>query len=252
MSYKEKKCVVTGAASGIGRAIAVFFVESGADVALVDVNKEALLQVCESLSKEYPNQHIEAFQCDVRNVEEINDTIDSIVSVFKGFDILINAAGVVHRNPFVEVDEQTWDFVCDINLKGTFFACKQALLKINNDGKIINFSSARSERSDGKHVVYDITKSGVEALTRGVAVSGGERQIIANAISLAYVVTDMNRKQFEDVTKKERLEAMVPLKRMLEMEDVIETVDFLCSNANKSINGQTIRVDGGMSIFSPM
>ncbi len=170
MQLKDQVCVITGAASGIGHQIAVTFAQEGAKVCIVDVQKEK----AEAAAAETGGK---AYICNLRSVSEIEATMAAVKADFGRVDVMVNVAGLANRTPNESVSEEEWDLLNDVNLKATFFMAKEAykIMLEQGSGHIINFSSHRARISDGHHTIYDVTKAGVEAITRSFAVSGGPR-----------------------------------------------------------------------------
>ena len=240
VQVKDKVCVVTGAASGIGHQIAVTLAQAGGKVCVVDVQKEK----AEASAAEVGGK---AYLCDLRSVAEIESTMAAIVADFGRVDVLVNVAGLANRTPNESITEAEWDLLNDVNLKATYFMSKEAykVMLGQGSGKIINFSSHRGSISDGRHTIYDATKAGVEAVTRSFAVSGGPKGITCNAIAPAYVITRMTTHNLENPEWMAHMCSRIPLGRLLEMQEVANLALYLASDKSTGINGQTIHLDGG-------
>lgn len=240
MLLKDRVCVVTGAAGGIGRQIALTFAGEGARVAIVDIQQEKAEEVAAETGGK-------AYFCNLRSVSEIEAVMAAMQRDFGRIDVLVNVAGLANRTPIEEITEEEWDRVNDINLKAAFFMAKEAykLMKRQGGGKIINMSSQRSRASDGSHTIYDGTKAALEAVTRSLAVAGGPHNIAANSILPGYVLTPMTRHNLEDEKWLAHLHARVPMKRLIEMQEIANAALFLASDQSNGMTGQDIVMDGG-------
>ncbi|MCI8327877.1 MAG: SDR family oxidoreductase [Lachnospiraceae bacterium] len=240
MLLKDQVCVVTGAAGGIGHQIAVKFAKEGAKVCVIDVQEEKVKATAEEINGK-------AYTANLRSVKEIEKTMAAIKKDFGRIDVLANVAGLANRTVNEEITEEEWDLLNDVNLKAVFFMSKEAykVMLEQGSGKIINYASHRAHISDGRHTIYDVTKAGVEAMTRSFAVSGGPKGIVTNTVAPAYVITPMTAHNLEDESWMARMKSRIPLGRLLEMEEIANVTLFLASNQSSGINGQTILVDGG-------
>jgi len=240
MLLEQKKCIVVGAASGIGRQIALSFAKEGAKVAVMDIQAETIA----SIAKEVQGGAFAIDLCDVANIEK---AFSQALAYLDGVDILVNCAGVANRTSIEDLTEAEWDLVCDVNLKGVFFASQMAYRQMlrQKSGRIINLSSTRGFRADGRHVVYDATKSGVHAMTRTFAVAGGPNGITCNSISPAYTLTPMTAHNLGNPGWLERITRHIPIGRLMEMQEIADAALYLASDLATAINGIDIRVDGG-------
>lgn len=243
MQLKDRVCVVTGAASGIGRQIAMTYAKEGAKVAVVDIQREK----AEETAKETNGR---AYICNLRSVSEIETTMAAIKKDFGRVDVLVNVAGLANRTPIEDITEAEWDLLNDVNLKATFFMAKEAykIMAEQGGGKIINLASHRARTSDGRHTIYDATKAGVEAITRSFAVAGGPKGIVTNTIVPAYVITPMTAHNLENKGWLDHMKERIPLGRLFEMQEVANIALFLASDNSTGINGQPIVLDGGWTI----
>ncbi len=236
--------LVTGGAGGLGRQIALTLAKAGSKVAILDIQQtggEAVEKELQGISDG------KFFNCDMTKVANINQAVQEVKQHFGKIDILVNCAGLVNRAPIEEVTEAQWDLVTNVNLKAAFFT-SQAVVKVmkeNNGGKIVNMSSIRAHASDDHHTIYDVTKAGIEAITRSFAMAYAKDNINVNAVAPGWVLTGMAA---ENLTRKEFLDDVkrkVPAGRLLEPREVAETVLFLASNASTGVNGHSILIDGG-------
>jgi NAD(P)-dependent dehydrogenase (short-subunit alcohol dehydrogenase family) len=243
---KDKVCIVTGAAMGIGQKTAETFADQGAKVAIVDVNVEKGKESAENINKKHP-ESAKFYQCNLRKVIEIRQTVEDIHRDFSRIDVLCNIAGLANRTPNESITEEEWDLITDVNLKAVFFMSQAAyrIMLKQGFGKIINLSSHRGTCTDGSHTIYDATKAGVQALARGFAVSGGSKGIAAMAVAPGYVLTPMTAHNLDTPGWLDNLKKRVPLGRFIEMQEVANVLTFAASDKSSGINGHTLFVDGG-------
>ncbi|MDR1965541.1 MAG: SDR family oxidoreductase [Synergistaceae bacterium] len=244
---KGKVCIVTGAASGIGRCVSDLFAEEGATLALVDLQEESGHEVASAINARGQGS-ARFYACDVRSVGEIRGAVDAVKSDFGRVDVLANIAGVSRRTPLIEaVTEEDWDAITSVNLKGAFFMAQSAyrVMLEQGHGKIINMGSTRAMVSDEKHVVYDATKGGIHAITRSFAVAGGPKGIVTNTVAPGYVLTPMTEHNLNNDGWMGHLRERVPIGRMVEMREVAEIVLFVASDRCGGVNGSVFVVDGG-------
>jgi 3-oxoacyl-[acyl-carrier protein] reductase len=243
MGFEGKVVVVTGAAQGIGRQIALDFAKEKARIAILDVNEAGLKEVQEELS-----QHSEAavYALDVTDSEQITETINKIIDKFSKIDILINNAGITKDNLFLRLSENDWDAVMAVNLRGAFLcakACARYMLK-QRSGKIVNISSIIGVRGNAGQANYAASKAGLIGLTKSLARELGSRNICVNAVATGYITTKMTEK-LPDALKEEMLKT-IPLNRFGTPRDVSRAVLFLASEEADYITAQVLVVDGGM------
>ena len=245
---KNKVALVTGARRGMGKAHCLALAKQGAKVAVTDID----LKECEEVVKEIKSQGGEAaaFKMDVSNAREVEKVFDEVIKYFGRLDILVNNAGIFFPKPALELTEEEWDKMLDINLKGQFFCAKQAAKEMakNKWGRIINIASVASGQvgvgiSGGAH--YTASKGGVIGLTETLAIEWAELGINVNAVAPGAIDTPMIQ---EAKLPEEALKAMlnqVPLKRIGRAEEVSALVVFLASEEASYITGATFYVDGG-------
>lgn len=244
-SLKGKAALVTGGSRGLGRGIALALAQAGANVAVASRNSQALEEVVREIDR--LDRRGIAVAVDVSRVEQVRKMVDKVVSTLGRLDILVNAAGVNQRAPSLEVTEELWDFIVDINLKGTFFACQEAarVMKERGGGSIINIASLLSGVGIPTLAPYAASKAGVVGLTRVLAAEWGPLGIRVNCIAPGYFRTDMTKRLFSDPDWYTRLKRQVPLGREGFPEDLAGAAVFLASDASRYVTGQVIYVDGG-------
>jgi len=244
---KGKVAVVTGAARGIGRMIALRFAEEGADVAFTDLSKDENM---ESLEKELIGLGIKGkgYVSDASDFEQAHQVVDQIVEDFGKVDVLVNNAGITRDTLLMRMDEQMWDLVIKVNLKSVFNftkAVQKYMLKART-GSIINMSSVVGVNGNAGQANYSASKAGILGFTKSVAKELGSRSVRCNAIAPGFIITDMTDKLPENV--KEEWIKTIPLKRGGLPEDVANVTLFLASDLSSYMTGQTLQVCGGMSV----
>src|SRR5947207_43238 len=190
-SLAGKTALLTGGAGGIGRAVAMGLCNAGARVALCDVNLDGAKKVEAELRGK--GLQATAFKVDLTNVPSINECVEAVAADFGRIDILVNCAGVNKREGFLDVLEKTYDFIMNVNLKGTYFITQAVVhhMRKQGGGKIVNFSSHNAEGMLGGVSVYGATKAAVSALTRSMAIEWAKFNIQANAVAPGHILTEL-------------------------------------------------------------
>lgn len=240
-----KVALITGAARGIGRAIATGLAEHGAAVA---VNYRASEGAALELVKEIAAQGGEALPCraDVSDPGQVAAMIATIVDTWGGIDILVNNAGIMDDNFLVDITLEEWERVINVNLRGAFL-CTQAvipLLQARGGGRIINISSQAALAGSRRHVHYATAKAGLLGFTYSLAKELGPYGITVNAVSPGRIVTDMIKERIQG--REEEWLQQTPLQRLGEPEEVAAAVVFLASEKASYITGTNLQVDGGL------
>jgi len=244
---KGKVAVVTGAARGIGRMIALRFAQEGADVAFTDLSRDENM---ESLEKELEALGVKGlgYVSDASDYEQAHQTIDQVVADFGKVDVLVNNAGITRDTLLMRMEEEMWDLVVKVNLKSVFNftkAVQKYMLKART-GSIINMSSVVGVNGNAGQANYAASKAGILGFTKSVAKELGSRSVRCNAIAPGFIITDMTDKLPENV--KEEWIKTIPLKRGGLPEDVANVSLFLASDLSSYMTGQTLQVCGGMSV----
>lgn len=245
MDFDSKRVVITGGATGIGQNSATAFADLGAKVAIIDIKKEE----AEALAEKHEN--ITAYYCDLTKISDLKKVFSDILEDLGGCDVLVNAAGLANRTPVLDITEEEWDLLNDVNLKATFFCSQQAaaaMIEKGSGGKIVNIASIRAHQADGRHTIYDATKAGVQAITRSLAVAFAKDNIYVNTVAPGYVLSPMTAHNLDDKNWLGWLTSRVPLGRMIEFDEVVKTILFFSSDQSLGITGQNLYVDGGWSI----
>ena len=242
-----KVAVVTGAGSGLGRAIAVALARHGADVAVTELPEKTALAAETVAEVVATGRRAAAIPLDVTDLGSIDALVPAVVRSLGRLDILVNNAGLNIQRHALEVTEQDWDRVLDVNLKGLFF-CSQAAgrhMVGNGGGCIVNIASQMGLVGYWRRAAYCSSKAGVVNLTRVLAIEWARHGITVNAIAPTFVLTPLTAPMFEDAEFKADVLARIPLGRLADPDDVANAAVYLASPAAKMVTGQTLAVDGG-------
>ncbi len=241
---ENKIALVTGAARGIGQAIALQLAADGADLALCDVKAEWLEDTAAKVKA--LGRRAESYAMDVANGAAVGEAVAQVLADFGRIDVLVNNAGITRDTLLMRMSEEDWDAVLDINLKGAFLVTKAVVKPMmkQRSGAIVNIASVVGIMGNPGQANYTASKAGLIALTKTTAKELGSRNIRVNAVAPGFIRTAMTDKLAEPV--KEAMLKMVPLGRLGEPEDVAKAVAFLASDAAAYVNGQTLAVCGGM------
>ncbi|MCL2223982.1 MAG: 3-oxoacyl-[acyl-carrier-protein] reductase [Defluviitaleaceae bacterium] len=242
-----KTALITGASSGIGKAIAIDMAKAGANIALnYYKDRECAEEVCELVKAE--GVECKIYECDVADFTKTKELTDTILADFSQVDILVNNAGIARDNPILRITEKDYDDVMDINLKGSFNMIKHlypAFMK-QRSGTIINIASVCGVRGWHWQASYAASKGGLISLTKTVAKELASRGVTCNAIAPGFIQTAMTAALKGD--KKDELVSSIPLSRVGAPTDVSKLAVFLASEGASYITGEVIKVDGGLCI----
>jgi 2-hydroxycyclohexanecarboxyl-CoA dehydrogenase len=250
MKLRDRTAAVTGAASGIGRAIAEALAREGARVAVLDLNEAGARDAVAAI--EAAGGTAAAYPLDVTDVDRVDGTIDAIASRWGGLHVLVNCAGWDRPMPFVETTPEFWDKILAINLKGPL-ACTRAALRhmIKQEyGKIVTIASDAGRVGSTGEAVYSAAKGGLIAFTKTVAREVARHRINVNCVCPGPSDTPLFRKEFADKSPKlaESLKRVIPWGRLGVPDDVAPAVVFLASDDAGFITGQTLSVSGGLTM----
>lgn len=240
-----KTALITGAARGIGKAIALRFASEGADIAFTDL---AYDDFAKSLEQELRGMGIKAkaYASDASDFADTENLVNQVIDDFGKIDILVNNAGITRDTLLMRMTEQQWDAVINVNLKSVFnftHAVLKSMLK-NRNGSIINMSSVVGVAGNAGQSNYSASKAGIIGFTKSVARELGSRNIRCNAIAPGFIMTDMTAKLPEDV--RNEWVKRIPLQRAGTPEDVANVALFLASDLSSYVSGQVINVCGAM------
>ncbi|MFQ5711545.1 MAG: SDR family NAD(P)-dependent oxidoreductase [Candidatus Geothermarchaeales archaeon] len=252
MRLEGKVAIVTGSSRGIGRAVAIGFAKAGADVVVnCDKDVEAAERVAEEI-RSLGRRSI-VVRADVSRKEDVDRMVEETLNEFGSIDILVNNAGIFTACPIEDLEEEDWDRVMNVNLKGVFL-CSQAVgrhMIKKKSGVIINIASISGHIPETRLGAYTPSKAGVLGLTSLLAVEWAKHNIRVNAISPGPIRTALHEKIFADEVLREARHRAVPLNRPGEPEEIAKIAEFLASDDSSYVTGQTIVADGGsmMSMF---
>lgn len=241
----KKVAIITGGASGIGKAIALEFAKSNYQIFLFDKDLNKLNSV---INREFKDYTISFFCGDVSNSKDVKEGFEKCISEFNQVDVLVSNAAIMKKASFLEMSEKEWENTISVNLKGTFLCGQitaQWMVKNNKKGSIINIACIRSALATKNFSAYISSKGAIAALTKAMAVELAPYGINVNAIEPGRTFTEGSEKFFEDPVRRERLEALIPLGRMAIPEEIANVAVFLASDKAKYMTGTLIPVDGG-------
>ncbi len=241
-----KVALITGAARGIGKAIALKFAENGADIAFTDLelNETALATVAEL---EALGVKVKAYASNAASFNDTKEVVEQVLADFGQIDVLVNNAGITKDGLMMRMSEEQWDAVINVNLKSAFnfiHAVVPAMAR-RRCGSIINMSSVVGVSGNAGQCNYSASKAGLIGLAKSIAKEMGARGIRANSIAPGFIITEMTAKLSEEV--REKWAESIPLRRGGTPEDVANVALFLASDLSSYVSGQTIHCCGGMN-----
>jgi glucose 1-dehydrogenase len=255
---RGKNVLVTGGSSGIGQAIAVRFAEHGANVAInylrrPDEAKETADQVHACVAKvQQEGVRDVLVGADVSKEDEVVRMVGEAIEGLDGIDVLVNNAGIQISRPSAELSSADFDKVLAVNLRGAFMCAREAIkhfLEEEKPGSIVNISSVHQLIPKPDYLGYSVSKGGMQNLTRTLALEYAARGIRVNGIGPGATITPINSAWIEDPVKKEMVESHIPLARAGTSDEMAGVTCFLASDDAAYITGQTIFVDGGLTLF---
>lgn len=244
-----KVAFITGAASGIGRAIAVLFAAEGARVVIADIDEKGSAETVRAI--EDGGAAAAALTTDVTSEDEVRDAIDACVRDFGSLNVLVNNAGVVKMARVVETELSDWERILAVNLRGAFLTTKHAIphMERNEGGAIVNIASIGSIVSVPAHAAYNAAKAGVVGFSRQVAAEFGPQNIRVNCICPTATDTPLIREAGTTSGMLRRLAQGHPLRRLPTPDDIAHAALFLASDESRCITGVTLPVDSGWTII---
>lgn len=248
MRLEGKVAIVTGAARGIGRAIALKFAREGADLILGDI-EEAAGEVVEEVRRLGRSAHF--LKGDLRDEPACQALADAAKERFGKLDVLVNNAGVHGQANVLTADEETWRSIVELNLKSAWLCCKHAIpvMREGGGGSIVNIASTHAFRTQPNHFPYQVSKAGLIAMTLGICVDFGRDGIRANTLCPGFIMTPMAEAHLRRFPNREEKEAYMlasqPIPRFGLPEDVANAAAFLASDEAAFISGATLVIDGG-------
>lgn len=247
MKEREQVAVVTGAAGGFGKEIALTLAQSGMKIAVMDKNVSGAEKLAENILD--LGYEAAAFETDVSSVKSLRDSFNKIIDKFGRIDVLVNNAGIALSKPAIEVTEEEWVKILDINLKAAFFASQFAgreMIK-NGGGNIVNIASINAIVAENNTAVYSLSKTGLVSLTRSLAREWAKYNIRVNAIAPGYAKTPLTETLLENEEIHQTILKRIPMRRFCTTRDVAQGVSFLVSEASAFITGHVLVLDGGQT-----
>jgi 3-oxoacyl-[acyl-carrier protein] reductase len=240
---KGRVAVITGGASGIGRATAIAFANAGASVVIADVD-EAGLEETARLTGAL------AVATDVTSAASVDALVAAAIGRYRGFDVMANIAGIIAMAPLVELTEDELDRVLAVNLKGVVFGTQAALRNMRDGGCIVNMTSTAIDQASPQLGAYAMSKAAVAMLTKTAAVEGGRLGIRVNAVAPGFVLSPMTERGGPEQTAAmvDMMRKRSPIKMTGEPDDIAAAVLYLASDAARYVTGQVLRVNGGTSM----
>lgn len=248
---QDKVCIITGAANGIGEACARLFADQGARVVLTDLQRargEALTdELCAS------GGQADFVACDVGNKAEVEALVQTVLARHHRIDVLVSNAGIFRASPFLEVSEQDFDDVLRTNLKGAFLVGQAVAraMKSSGGGSIVHMSSVNGVMAIPEIASYNVSKGGLNQLTRAMALALADDGIRVNAVAPGTIATELARQAvLTSEAARARILSRTPMKRLGEPQEVALAVAFLASDAASYITGEILTIDGGRSALN--
>jgi glucose 1-dehydrogenase len=255
---KGKNVLVTGGSSGIGQAIAVRFAEYGANVAINYLRQpeeaadtEEMVHACVRRLKEHGVRDVLVWG-DVSKEDDVIRMVDETVHQLGGLDVLVNNAGIQISKPSEDLSEDDFEKVLAVNLRGAFMCARQAIrhfLSTSTPGVVINISSVHQRIPKPEYLGYSVSKGGMQNLTTTLALEYAARGIRVNAVGPGATITPINRAWIDDPVKKAQVEEHIPMVRAGTADEMAGVTCFLASDDAAYITGQTLFVDGGLTLY---
>ena len=241
-----KVSIITGAANGIGQACARLFAEQGAKVVLADIQDAPGQALAQELQAQGQQAHY--VHCDVGRKADVDALVQQVLALHGRIDVLVSNAGIFKAAPFLEVSESDFDEVLRVNLKGAFLVGQAAAraMKASGGGAIVHMSSVNGVMAIPEIASYNVSKGGINQLTRAMALALADDGIRVNAVAPGTIATELARKAvLTSDAARTKILSRTPMKRLGEPEEVARTVAFLASDASSYITGEILTVDGG-------
>lgn len=246
-SLKGKVCAVTGASRGLGRAMAVALAEAGADVVVTARSETALAETADAISAH--GRRSLAVPCDVHDTKSVAAMVDRAIGEFGRIDVLVNNAGGGDMKPLIEMSEEEWLRIVDLNVNSMFRLCKLVgpHMIASGKGKVINMSSMYGLVGEKNVTAYCASKGAIIQFTRALALEWAQHNIQVTALAPGYIYTERTSRVFDDPELSALLTSRVPLGRIGQPEEVGHLVVYLASDASDFMTGSVIVIDGGQT-----
>lgn len=248
MKLEDRVSIVTGAGQGIGEAIALKFAEEGSHIVVNDVDSDKADAVAEKVEK--TGAEALSIKADVTNRDEVQDMVEKAIENFDRINVLVNNAGIQTDSAYLELSEEEWNRVLDVNLKGVYLCSQEVAHHMLEEGggKIINVSSIHQSVPRFRKAHYDASKAGLEMLSKDMALELAEHKINVNCVSPGAIATPMNEEIIRSPKKSAKLNSRIPFGRIGKPEEVARVVLFLASDDADYLTGANVTVDGGLSL----
>lgn len=246
-----KVSIITGAANGIGQACARLFAEQGAKVVLADIQDAQGQSLAQELIAQ--GQQASYVHCDVGHKSDVDALVTQVLKQYGRIDVLVSNAGIFKTSPFLEVSESDFDEVLRVNLKGAFLMGQAAAraMKANGGGAIVHMSSVNGVMAIPEIASYNVSKGGINQLTRAMALALADDGIRVNAVAPGTIATELARQAvLTSDAARTKILSRTPMKRLGEPEEVARTVAFLASDAASYITGEILTIDGGRTALN--
>lgn len=241
-----KSAIVTGAASGIGRATALAFLREGASVLGADLNLDGLKETAD-LAKEHESSFL-THRCDVTQRADVESTVERAVAEFGKLDIMAAIAGIAMEHDFVDIEDEDWHRMAAVNMHGVYLCDQVAarqMVEQGNGGRIINMSSVNGLMGEEELAAYNTSKGAVTLLTKSAAIDLAKHEITVNCLAPGYIRTPLNEEGIADEAWITEYLKRVPFRRVGEPEEVADCAVFLASDLSRYVTGHALVVDGG-------
>lgn len=253
MKYENKTVVVTGAGAGIGYALSQAFAQEGAIVALNDIDSELADEAAQKINQSVSTHQVHPYVADVADVERVQTLLQDFAEKTGRLDVVIANAGVTNYGEFLEYSPEAFDRLMAVNLRGSYFTAQSAaniMISQKISGRILLMSSVTGIQAFRNLGAYGITKAGIRHMAASLGFELGEYGITVNAISPGAVLTE--RTFADDPLFEQNWASVTPTGRAGYVEDIVSIALFLASPEARHITGQTIQVDGGWTLHSPL
>ncbi|MGM0237702.1 SDR family NAD(P)-dependent oxidoreductase [Enterococcus sp. AZ103] len=242
--------LITGALGGMGRKIANDFAEQGANMALVDLNKEATAAYAKELANTY-NVKAEGYACNSTVEEQVEALIKDVKADFGRIDVLVNTAAILKFSPLEDLPFDEWKQVIDVNLNGYFLISQRVgqVMIEQQGGRMVHISTIASISPETYSGAYSPSKAGVNMMSKQIAAEWGQYGVRSNCILPCFVKTPLSTKFYEDVEVEEGRRRMVASRRIGDVQDIANSALFLASKRSDYTNGHELRVEGGFGIM---
>lgn len=260
--FAGKNVLVTGGSSGIGQAIAIRLGNEGANVAINYRRDEEGAEETRDAIERAVHDCVEQIRghgarpilvaADVSDSDQVRAMVETVVKEFGGLDILVNNAGIQSSEPSESVSDDAFSRVLSVNLHGAFYCAREAIqhfLATGRGGIILNVSSVHEAIPKPQYLSYSVSKGGLGNMTRTLALEYAGRRIRVNSIAPGAIVTSINRAWVDDPDKRSEVESHIPMSRAGEADEIAAAAAFLCSDEASYITGQTLFVDGGLTLY---